>query len=35
LSQVAATIATLLGEDFKAAFPKAAPPITDVIKVNP
>ncbi len=30
-SQIAATIAALLGEDFRAAVPQAAPPITDVI----
>lgn len=30
-SQVAATVAALLGEDFCAAFPAAAPPIADVI----
>jgi hypothetical protein len=29
-AQVAATIASLLGEDFQAASPKAAPPLPDV-----
>ena len=31
-SQVAATVAALLGEDYKAAVPKAGMPITDVLK---
>ncbi len=30
-AQVAATVAALLGEDYRAAFPKAAPPVGDVI----
>jgi hypothetical protein len=30
-SQIASTIATLLGEDYKAGLPKAAPPIADLI----
>lgn len=33
--QVAATIAQLLGEDFKAASPRAAPPLPDVIRSVP
>jgi hypothetical protein len=31
-AQVAATIAALLGEDFGAAFPDAAPPVLDLIR---
>lgn len=34
-SQIAATLATLLGEDYNAEAPKAAPPILDVIKPKP
>jgi hypothetical protein len=29
-SQLAATVAALLGEDFRAASPKAAPPVPDL-----
>jgi hypothetical protein len=31
-AQLAATVAALLGKDFRAAFPNAAPPIADVLK---
>lgn len=31
-SQVAATVAALLGQDYRAEFPKAAPPLADVIR---
>ena len=31
-AQVAATVAALLGEDFAGAFPKAAPPVAEVLK---
>jgi hypothetical protein len=31
-SQLAATVAALLGEDFKAASPRAAPPLAGVIR---
>lgn len=31
-SQIAGTIAALLGEDFNSAFPKAAPPLPDVVR---
>ena len=33
-AQVAATVAALLGEDFRAAFPDAAPPVADVITAS-
>lgn len=33
-SQIAATIATLLGADYRAAAPEAAPPIADVVSVS-
>lgn len=33
-SQIAATLAALLGEDYRAAFPKAAPPIAEAIGVH-
>jgi phosphopentomutase len=32
LSQIAATLATLVGEDFRAASPKSAAPLADVVK---
>jgi hypothetical protein len=31
-SQLAATVASLLGEDFRAASPKAAPPLPGVVR---
>jgi hypothetical protein len=34
-AQVAATVAALLGEDFRAAFPQAAPPIAEVLGAAP
>jgi hypothetical protein len=34
-SQVAATVAALLGEDYDAAVPRAGTPIRDVLAVNP
>lgn len=34
-AQVAATIAAFLGEDFRAVFPQAAPPIESVLKASP
>jgi hypothetical protein len=34
-SQIAATIAALLGEDYHAAFPQSAAPITDIFGVAP
>ena len=33
-SQIAATVAALLGEDFRAAFPRAATPITDILPAS-
>ena len=33
-AQVAATVAALLGEDFNAAFPEAAPPIADILPLR-
>jgi hypothetical protein len=30
-SQIAATIAALLGQDYRAAYPKAAPPIREIL----
>lgn len=33
-AQVAATVAALLGEDFRVAFPEAAPPLPDLIRVS-
>ena len=32
LSQIAATLATLVGEDFRATSPKSAAPLADVVK---
>ncbi len=34
-AQIAATIAALLGEDWRAAFPEAAPPIGDIVAARP
>jgi hypothetical protein len=34
-SQLAATVAALLGEDFRAAFAAAAPPLPDVFRRSP
>ena len=31
-AQIAATVAALVGEDFRAAFPQAAEPIADVVR---
>jgi hypothetical protein len=34
-AEIAATVAELLGKDFRKAVPEAAPPITDVISQPP
>jgi hypothetical protein len=34
-AQIAATVAALLGEDYSAAFPEAAPMVRDIVRGGP